>query len=101
MPVSTPMSTPSPTASSPHVTRNEKNPAFGSTKSRRKRAYQSCTAGLAPDVLARALLTKPDNAVPLAPQAGLFIFSQPAANHSAPTFMRRTNHSAADPAEAK
>src|SRR5579872_164522 len=101
MPVSTPSSTPRPTASSPQLTRAEKSPACGRTKVWRKLAYHPCTDGLDPDDLEMAPLMKPVNAFPLVPQAGSCIFSQPAVNQSAPTSMRRTNHSTADPAEPK
>ncbi len=60
-------------------------------------AYQPWTAGLSPDVLAKAPATNPERALPLAPQAGEVIFSQPASSHSDPTSMRTTNHIAAAP----
>src|SRR6516225_3781256 len=98
IPVSMPRSRPTPTANSPQVTRNEKNPAFGSTTCCKNQAYQPWTAGFAPLDFATAPLTKPVRAFPLAPQAGEVTFSQPASNHSEPTYMRTTNHTAADPA---
>src|SRR6516162_8067347 len=101
MPVSAPTRRPSPTNNSPQVTRKEKRPALGSTKFCRKLAYQPCTDGCAPVDLASAPLMKPVSAVPLVPQVGSVTFSQPAVNHSAPTFMRKTNHIAAAPAVAK
>src|SRR6185437_7636691 len=101
MPVRTPSRMPMPTANSPHVTINEKKPAFGSTKFFRKSAYQPWTAGLAPDDFASAPLTNPFNATPLVPHAGDSTFSHPAVNHCAPTFIRTTNQSAAAPVEPK
>src|SRR5215831_1728680 len=100
MPVSMPKRRPIPTANSPQVTRNEKNPAFGITICCKNHAYQPWTAGLAPELFAKAPVAKPVKASPLVPQAGEIIFSHPARNHSEPTYMRTTNHKGAEPAEA-
>src|SRR5579864_9683333 len=101
MPVRSPNRTPSPTANSPQVIRNEKKPALGRTRCWRNHAYHPCTDGLAPDALASAPVAKPVRAFPDVPQAGELIFSHPASSHSEPTFMRTTNHTAADPSEAR
>src|SRR6266516_263617 len=101
IPVSTPKRTPNPTATSPQVTRKEKKPALGSTKCCKNDAYHPCTAGLAPEVFAKAPATNPASAFPLVPQAGEVTFSQPARSHWAPTSIRTTNHSAEDPSEPR
>src|SRR5947209_11731455 len=92
---------PTPTKSSPHVTRKENNPALGSTKCCKNHAYHPCTAGFAPEVFAKAPALNPARAFPLVPQAGELIFSQPARSHSAPTYIRTTNHRTEEPSEPK
>src|SRR5258708_23597071 len=100
-PSTMPKRCPTPTATSPQVTRNENSPALGSTKFCKNDAYHPCTAGCAPVVWAKAPATKPLRAFPLAPQAGEITLSHPASSHSAPTYMRTTNHIPAEPAEAR
>src|ERR1700683_2643055 len=101
MPVSAPRSNPAPTANSPNVMTKEKRPVACRTMCWRNHTYQPCTAGLGPEDLANAPLTNPVNAVPLAPQAGEVIFSQPASSQGAPTFMRTTNHTVDAPDEPR
>src|SRR5256886_4378856 len=92
---------PNPTANSPQVTRKEKNPALGSTMCCKTHAYHPWTAGFAPELLANAPAANPASAFPLVPQAGEIIFSHPARSHSAPTYIRTTNHSTEEPSEPK
>src|SRR5260370_1304906 len=92
---------PTPTATSPQVTRKEKKPALGSAICCKNHAYQPWTAGFSPLALAIAPEAKPVKAFPLVPQAGEVTFSQPASSHSELTYMRTTNHTAAEPVDAK
>src|SRR5207248_2810237 len=85
----------------PQVIRNENNPALGSTMCCKNQAYHPWTAGLGPEVLANAPATNPVMAFPLVPQAGEVIFSHPARSHSAPTYMRTTNHISEEPSEPR
>src|SRR5437660_4499004 len=101
IPVRMPRRIPIPTATSPQVTRNENNPALGSTICCKNVAYHPWTAGLGPEVLANAPATNPAMAFPLVPQAGDFTFSHPASSHSAPTYIRTTNHITEEPSEPR
>src|SRR5690242_9553440 len=94
-----PKRTPTPTATSPQVTMNEKKPALGSTRCCKNQAYHPCTAGCGPPACAKAPATNPVIAFPLVPQAGEVTFSHPASSHWAPTFMRTTNQSTEEPIE--
>src|SRR5579875_1036803 len=80
---------------------NEKKPTLGSTTCCRNQAYQPCTAGLAPEDLAKAPATNPASALPLVPQTGEVTFSHPARNQDAPTSIRNTNHSSEAPVEPR
>src|SRR5260221_3347608 len=101
MPVSIPKRMPNPTATSPQVTKKENTPALGSTICCKNHAYHPCTDGFAPEVFANAPATNPARPFPDVPQAGEITFSHPASSHSAPTYMRTTNHSIEEPSEPK
>src|SRR5205809_7498577 len=92
---------PTPTANSPQLTSNENKPALGRTRCCKNHAYHPWTAGWSPEALAKAPAANPERAFPDVPQAGEVIFSHPDSSHSVPTYMRTTNHSTAEPTEAR